>query len=110
VSKDFTVDDAMLADFRAYLDQRKLRYTEADLKANREALSRLIQEEILRQAFGEAEVRRRTMAWDPQLQKALDLVPKAEELLRDPQRFVAERAAERRQPRPEAASGSAVRN
>jgi carboxyl-terminal processing protease len=43
VSKDFTVDDTMLADFRAYLALRKLRYTDADLKANREAISRLIQ-------------------------------------------------------------------
>ena len=36
------------------------------------------------------------MAWDPQMRKALELVPRAEQLLRDPQQFVAEYAAESR--------------
>ena len=40
--------------------------------------------------------RRRTVAWDPQVQKALGLVTKAELLLRDPQAFMAAREAEGR--------------
>lgn len=96
VRRDFRVDDAMLAEFRAFLDVRKLQYTPADLEANRTALERQIQEEVLRQVFGEGEARRRTLAWDPQVRKALELVPKAELLLRDPQRFMAEREAETR--------------
>jgi carboxyl-terminal processing protease len=97
VKREFVVDDAMMADFKAYLDQRKLRYTAEDLQANREAVSHLIQEEILRQVYGEAEARRRTMAWDPQVQKALEVAPRAAQLLKDPQQFVAEREAERKQ-------------
>jgi carboxyl-terminal processing protease len=111
VTRDFVVDDAMLADFKSYLDQRKLRYTPADLQDNREPISRLVQEEILRQAYGEAEARKRTMAWDPQLQKALELAPRAAQLLKDPQQFVAEREAERKQQRPPVlSSGSEARN
>ncbi len=91
IRKDFQVTDAVWADFRAFLDQRKLRYTEEDLAQNREAVSREILEEVLQQAFGEGEARRRSVAWDPQVQKALELVPKAEQLLKDPVRFVAER-------------------
>ena len=91
IRKDFQVTDAVWADFRAFLDQRKLRYTEEDLAQNREAASREILEEVLQQAFGEGEARRRSVAWDPQVQKALELVPKAEQLLNDPVRFVAER-------------------
>ena len=45
---------------------------------------------MLRQVFGEGEARRRSIAWDPQVRKALALVPKAELLLRDPSTFVAE--------------------
>jgi carboxyl-terminal processing protease len=108
VKRDFVVDETLLAEFKAYLDQRKLRYTPEDLQANREHISRLIQEEILRQVFGEAEARKRTMAWDPQVQKALELAPRAAQLLKDPQQFVAERAAERR--REPAATGSEARN
>jgi carboxyl-terminal processing protease len=94
ISKDFQVDDKVLADFNAYLDSRKLKHTPEDLAANRDAVSRLILEEILRQVYGEGEARRRTLAWDPQVQKALSLVPKAEELLKEPQRFIAEYEAE----------------
>ena len=92
-----------------YLEQRKLRHTPADLQANRESIARLIQEEVLRQAFGEVEARKRTMAWDPQVQKALELAPKAAQLLSDPRQFVADREAERKQPQP-LTIGSEARN
>ena len=55
----------------------------------------LIEDEVLRQVFGEGEARRRSIAWDPQVKKALELVPKAELLLRDPRTFVAEREHDR---------------
>jgi carboxyl-terminal processing protease len=96
VERDFSVTDKVLADFRGYLDRRKLRYTDADLTSNREEISQQILEEVLRQVFGEAEARRRTMAWDPQVQQALDLSPKAEQLLKSPQRFMAEWQSQRR--------------
>jgi hypothetical protein len=35
------------------------------------------------------------MAWDPQVTKALELVPRAELLLRDPKSFVAQRERDR---------------
>jgi len=94
ISRDFQVTDTVLQDFKAFLDASKLRYADADLESNREALSRQILEEILRQVFGEGEARRRTLGTDPQIKKALELVPKAELLLRDPQRFLADRDLE----------------
>jgi carboxyl-terminal processing protease len=96
IGRDFKVDERVLADFRAFLSTQKLRYTDEDLAANKEALSRLILEEVLRQVYGEGEARRRTLAFDPQVKKALELAPRAERLLLDPQRYVAEREAERR--------------
>jgi hypothetical protein len=35
------------------------------------------------------------VTWDPQVQRALELIPRAETLLRDPRGYVAERARER---------------
>ena len=93
IRKDFQVTDEVWADFRKFLDQRKLRYTEDDLAQNREVMTREILEEVLQQAYGEGEARRRSLTWDPQVLKALELVPKAEQLLREPARFVAERQA-----------------
>ncbi len=96
VGPDFSTDDKVLADFRGYLDQRKLRYTPEELAANRDSIARNITEEVLRQVFGEGVERKRSVAWDPQVKKALDLVPRAELLEKDPQKFIAERVAEAR--------------
>jgi carboxyl-terminal processing protease len=96
IGRDFHADDAVLADFAAYLDSRKLRHAPQDLAQNREAIVHQIEEAVLTQVFGEGEARRRAQAWDPQLRKALELVPRAEQLLRDPTTYVAERERERR--------------
>jgi carboxyl-terminal processing protease len=96
VGRDFHADDAVLAEFRSYLGSRKLRYTQAELDQNREMIVHLVEDEVLRQVFGEGEARRRSLAWDPQVRKALELVPKADLLLRDPRTFVAEREHDRR--------------
>jgi len=96
ITKDFKADDAVLAEFKGYLDTRKLRYTQADLDDNKVQVVRLIEDEVLRQAIGEGAARRRSMAWDPQIKKALDLIPRADLLLRDPKTYVAERSREKR--------------
>jgi carboxyl-terminal processing protease len=96
VDRTFRADAAVFAEFRAYLAERKIRFSDDDLSANREGIGREIEEEVLRQAFGEGEARRRVMAWDPQVKKALEVIGKAETLVKDPQRFVAEREAEGR--------------
>jgi carboxyl-terminal processing protease len=96
IGRDFQVDDAVLADFEAYLTEAKITHTAEELQEHREEISRRILEEALRQSYGEGEARRRTLAWDPQVQKGLSLVTRAELLLRDPQAFMAAREAEGR--------------
>jgi carboxyl-terminal processing protease len=96
IKKDFRVDDAVLKEFRAYVEQRKLRATDEDFAQHRDEIARRLEEQVLMQVFGEGEARRRTVAWEPQVRKALALVPRAEMLLRDPRTYVAERERERR--------------
>jgi len=96
ISRDFKVDPAVWSDFQAFLEARKLAYSAEELEASREPLSRLILEEVLRQVFGEGEARRRTMAWDPQVKKALEVMPRAELLLKDPRSYVQAREADRK--------------
>jgi carboxyl-terminal processing protease len=96
ITRDFKVDAGVWADFKAFLEARKLTQPEAELEANREVVSRLILEEVLRQVFGEGEARRRTLAFDPQVRKALEVMPRAELLLKDPRSYVLAREAERR--------------
>jgi carboxyl-terminal processing protease len=91
IRRDFHVDDAVLEDFKSYLTTQKIPYTEEELTANRETVGRLITDVVLTQVFGEGEAKKHSVAWDPQVQKALALVGKAELLLKDPQRFIADR-------------------
>jgi carboxyl-terminal processing protease len=96
IGRDFKVDDAVLGDFREYVASRKLRLSDEDFEENRAEIARRLEEQVLMQVFGEGEARRRTVAWDPQVRKALEVVPRAEMLLRDPTEYVAERERERR--------------
>ncbi|MGI9628663.1 MAG: S41 family peptidase, partial [Longimicrobiales bacterium] len=59
ISKDFVVDDEVREAFRQYIESRELRFTDEELAEHRVAVDRLIEEQVLRQAFGEAEARRR---------------------------------------------------
>ena len=96
VELGFEVDDRTWGEFRAFLTKQKLRFTEEELAAQREAVSQHIVEEVLRSAYGEREARRRVSQWDPQVRKAMEVVGKAVLLLKDPQKFIAERQAEGR--------------
>jgi len=108
ITKDFVVDDRIRAEFQSYLEEEKLRFTPEDLAENRELVDRLLEEEIVRQVFGEGEARRRTIQWDPQLQRALELMPTAELLLSDPDSFVARQRSEREQRLADASAPDAV--
>jgi carboxyl-terminal processing protease len=111
IGRDFEVDDEIRQAFLEYIESRELRFTPEELEENRLMVDRLIEEEVVRQVFGQGEARRRSVVWDPQVQRALELVPRAELLLGDPDGFVAERERERRladASRPEVAEGPAV--
>jgi len=95
VARDFHVDDTVLSEFKEYLTSRKLRFTPADVEQNRVAIVHQIEDQVLMQVIGEGEARRRSVSWDPQIRKALELVPRAEVLMRDPKTFVAERARDK---------------
>ncbi len=90
IRPDFSVTDPVWADFGAFLDREKIRVDREELGRQRQAVSRRIEEEVLRQVFGEGLARRRTLSWDVQVQKALEVLPQAELLLKSPQRFIAE--------------------
>ena len=80
----------------SFLATREISFSEAEFAESRDEIRRRVLEEVLRQSFGEGEARRRSAAWDPQIQRALALVPKARLLREDPGRYVAEREAEGR--------------
>ena len=90
-TKSFEVDDAVLQEFRKFLDEEKIPYTEGELIENNEWLHSSIKSEIFVDAFGQEEGLKVRAETDPQIIKALDLLPQAKQLAENARRTIAER-------------------
>jgi carboxyl-terminal processing protease len=92
IGRDFQADDAVLQDFRRYLDDQKIAYTEADLMENNDWVRTNIKGEVFIAEFGQQEGQRVQAEADPQVMKALELLPKAKELAENARKVIAERS------------------
>jgi carboxyl-terminal processing protease len=90
-TKSFETDDVTLQDFRKFLDEEKIPYTEADFVENNDWLRSSIRSEIFVDAFGQEEGLKVRAETDPEVVKALDLLPQAKALADNARRVVAER-------------------
>jgi carboxyl-terminal processing protease len=93
VDKNFEVTDAVLQDFRKFLDSQKITYTEAELHDGIDWIKAGIKSEIFVSQFGQEvglQVRAQT---DPQVLSALNLLPKAKDLADNAKRILAQRVA-----------------
>ena len=93
ITKSFEVDDNVLADFRKSLDADKVPYTEADLVQNNDWVRSNIKSEIFVDAYGQEEGLRVKAESDPEVVKALDLLPQARQLADNAKKIVAERGS-----------------
>src|SRR5450755_1079383 len=93
VTQSFEVDDALLQDFRKFLDSEKVPYTEAEMIESNEWLRSNIKSEIFVDTFGQEEGLKVRAETDPDVVKALDLMPQARALADNAKRVVAERNA-----------------
>ncbi len=91
VSKQFEVDDAAMQEFRKYLDDQKITFTEADLADNNEWIRTSIKAELFINEFGQQEGMRVHADGDPEVQKALDLLPQAKQLADNAKKVIAQR-------------------
>jgi len=91
--KGFEVDDVVLQDFRKFLDDEKVPYTEADLLENNAWVRSNIKSEIFVDVFGQEEGLKVRAETDPQVTKALELLPQAKQLAENARRVVAERGS-----------------
>jgi carboxyl-terminal processing protease len=80
VDKDFQVNDAVLSDFKQYLGQQNIAYTQADLDGVNDWLKASIKDKIMAIQFGESDGLRVRADWDPMIQKALTYLPEAQAL------------------------------
>jgi carboxyl-terminal processing protease len=96
IDSDFEVGEETFEQFRGYIAEQGIEVEAEELNEHRDEILRVVEEEIIRQVFGEGEARRRTAKWDPQVRKALEVVQMSALLLEDPGAFIKEREAELR--------------
>jgi carboxyl-terminal processing protease len=97
VDKSFEVTDAVMQDFRKFLDAQKIPYTEAELHDSMDWVKAGIKSEIFVSQFGQEEGLRVRAQTDPQVLSALNLLPKAKDLADNAKRILAQRAAAQQQ-------------
>ena len=87
------MDDPVLQDFRKFLDSEKIPFTEAELMENNDWLRSNIKAELFIDAFGQEEGLKVRAETDPEVVKALELLPQARALADNAKRIIAERNA-----------------
>lgn len=92
VDRNFEVNDAVLQEFRKFLDAQKVPYTEAELNEGMDWIKSQIKTELFIAQFGQQEGLRVRAETDPQVLSALNLLPKAKELADNAKRILAQRS------------------
>ncbi len=95
VSKDFQVDDAVMADFRQFLTSKQIAYTEPDLASCADWLKTNIKGELFTSQFGQQEGLKIRANYDPMIQKALSVMPQAATLEETAEKVEAQKQAAR---------------
>jgi carboxyl-terminal processing protease len=91
ITQAFEVDDAVMQDFRKFLEEEKVQFTEGELVENSDWVRSNIKSEIFTDALGQVEGLKVRAETDPEVVKALDLMPQARALAENARKIVAER-------------------
>jgi carboxyl-terminal processing protease len=92
-TKSFEVDDVIMQDFRKFLDSEKIPFTETELLQNNDWVRSNIKSEIFVNAYGQEEGLKVKAEADPEVLKALDLLPQAKQLAEKARQVVAQRTS-----------------
>jgi carboxyl-terminal processing protease len=92
ITKDFVADDAVMKKFTTYLDDQKVKYTEADITDNLPWIKREIKKELFISVFGLTEGYKVDLEDDAQLQKAIESLPQARALYENARKVIAQRS------------------
>ncbi|HET6843890.1 MAG TPA: S41 family peptidase [Candidatus Angelobacter sp.] len=92
VNKDFAVNDEVMQEFRKFLTEQKVEYSETDMTHDLEWTRSAIKGELLTSEFGqEAGMKARAQS-DPIIQKALTLLPEAKQIAENARRVMAQKS------------------
>lgn len=94
IPHDFQVTDEVIGEFKQFLDREGIQIADQDLQDNLDFVKRRIQLQLVTVIFGENEAARISVENDPLVQKALENLPQARELLAKAKKFMARKASD----------------
>lgn len=89
IAADFEVTDEIENQFRQFLQDQQITFAEEDYTANQEFIRRRVKLELVLSVFGTGEAYKLEAADDPQIQKAIELLPQAASLLENARQVIA---------------------
>ena len=93
VTREFVVDDAVIAQLEKYLAQQRITFTDQQIQDNLPWLKWEIKREVFTTVLGLNEGYKVALENDPQLEKAIASIPQARALYANARKIVAEREA-----------------
>jgi carboxyl-terminal processing protease len=91
ITKDWEPDQGVLHDFKQYLTKENIQFTEAEFTENQDWIKQQIRREVFISVFSVEDARRMGVETDPMVQKAIDALPKAQELLSNAKKMIVQR-------------------
>ena len=89
IPRDFQVTENVIEEFKQFLEKENIQISDEDLQANLDFINKRIQLQLVTVIFGEHEAARISVENDDLVQKALEHLPQARELLANAKRFMA---------------------
>jgi carboxyl-terminal processing protease len=86
---DFQVSDEVMEEFKQFLAKEKIQITDSDLQENADFIRKRIQLQLVTVIYGESEASRISVGQDHLVQKALENLPQARELVAKAKKFIA---------------------
>jgi carboxyl-terminal processing protease len=95
VDRSFQVDDAVMKEFKDYLNSQNINWTENDINGVSDWLKVSIKQYVITSQFGQQQGLRVMADWDPMIQKAMTFLPEAQALEDTAHKVLAEKAQAR---------------
>lgn len=95
IPQNFSANDQVIEEFKLYLAKQNISFSDKDLQANLDYLKTHIQEQLVGMIYGQDEADRINIEGDPLVQKAINSLTQAAELLANAKKYMASRGQPR---------------
>jgi len=82
ISKNLTIDDKILAEFKDYLKKKNFEFNEKEFQDNKDAIQYYLAKDLFTQRWNDTEGVFHSIAYDNQLQQAMKVFDQSEDLLK----------------------------